>query len=78
MCARLEADAAAQREGRRTASVRRAREAIAWLAVRRLGLRQVQVARATGVSAQAMPSVLSRAGAREDELRGEFPELVDF
>ena len=75
VCGRLGVDAAALRDGRRSATVSRAREAVAWLAVRWLGLRQVEVARATGVGFQAMTSVLRRAEAREDALRAAFPEL---
>ena len=77
VCCRIGVDPAALQEGRRLAPVARAREAVAWLAVRRLGIRQVEVARATGVSGQAMTSMLNRAAARGAELRGAFPELVD-
>lgn len=76
VCDRMRIPETSLRSGRRTAPVSRAREAIAWLASERLGLTRVSVARATGVSHQAVTRALDRAGEHARSIEAYFPELV--
>ncbi len=75
-CDRLGIEEPLLRAGRRTVPACRAREVVAWAAVERLGLSRADVARATGVSHQAVTRSLERAGTCMDRLRSLFPELV--
>ena len=74
VCAHLEVDTGPLRVGRRSAPVSRAREAVAYLATGSLGEPQTAVARATGVTSQAISLAVDRfaswpAAERESFLR---------
>ncbi len=69
-------DPALLRSGRRTAAVSRAREVVAGLAVEHLGESQAAVARATGVTPQALMQAFGRFGAWPPALRLEARQLL--
>jgi REP element-mobilizing transposase RayT len=76
VCARLQVDPAPVRGGRRTGSACRAREAIAGLAVGVLGETCAAVARATGVSAQAVNYAVDRFSRWPPQAKGDLSGIL--
>jgi putative transposase len=70
VCRRMRADAASVREGRRTPREHRARAVIAYLSCERLGTKQTDVARRTGVRQSSVSRALGRGRAMAATLRG--------